>query len=93
MLAQANIARFVHAQVGDKLSNSNITMELFMDVYEGNLSDVVAMSQQPSKHLQSVTKQILGALAFLATKNIIHRDIVLASSDHHHAGVMYKPVR
>lgn len=82
---QSNIARFVHAQE----SENGTTMELFMDVYQGNLQKLIQQSPAPSIHLKSVTKQMLDALAFLAKKNIIHRDVKSENILHDASMVFY----
>lgn len=68
---QPNIARFVHAQE----SENGVVVELFMDAYIGDLEKSIQRLPDPSIYLKPLTKQMLDALAFLAEKNILHRDV------------------
>lgn len=46
-----------------------------MDLYEGSVCDLKKRYSNPGKYLKSLTHDILSALVYLASRNVIHRDV------------------
>jgi serine/threonine protein kinase len=44
-------------------------------MYEGNLRQIVGRASNPGKYFEPLANQMLAPLAYLAEKNIIHRNV------------------